>query len=112
MSKTKINQPENVDLRMMGDRILVIPSSENGERATKGGLVIPATANSEKRLLWGEVIAVGPHTRNIELQDRVLYAPESGYEAEISGNEYIILRERDVQAIADSAQVSSPGMYL
>lgn len=106
------NQPQNPEIAMMGDRILVVPSNEDGERATRGGLVIPATANTERRLKWGDVISVGPHTRNITPHDRILYAPDAGYDVEISGDDYVILRERDVQAVSETGGGSSPGMYL
>ncbi len=104
----------NVDtaLRMMGDKVLIVPSDEDGERATRGGLVIPATANNDRRLRWGEVITVGPNTRHISPGDRVLYAPESGYEVEIQGDPYLILRERDIHASAISHHDAEPGLYL
>jgi chaperonin GroES len=103
---------EAPEIKMMGDRILVIPSREDGERATRGGLVIPATANNERRLSWGDVLSVGPNTRNISVADRVLYSPENGYDVEIAGDEYVILRERDIQAVSESESDSTPGMYL
>ena len=109
--KDQIDSNE-VSLKMMGDRILVVPSDEDGERATRGGLLIPATANNDRRLRWGEVVSVGPNTRHIETKDRVLYAPDTGYEVEIAGNEYLILRERDIQAAAQSDGQIAPGLYL
>ncbi len=99
-------------LKMLGDRILLVPSDEDGERATRGGLVIPATANNERRLKWGRVISVGPNTRNIEAQDSVLYAPDSGFEVEIHGDPYLILRERDLHATASQDSDLAPGLYL
>jgi len=96
----------------MGDKVLIIPSDEDGERATRGGLVIPATANNDRRLRWGDVVTVGPNTRHISQGDRVLYAPESGYEVEIQGNPYLILRERDIHASAMMDDDSEPGLYL
>ena len=56
LAKTPIRTPE---LRMMNDRVLVVPSNEEGERATRGGLLIPATANDDRRLRWGEVVSIG-----------------------------------------------------
>lgn len=99
-------------IKMMGDRILVIPSDEDGERATRGGLVIPATANNDRLLRWGEVIAVGPNTRHISKGDRILYEPNSGFDAEIAGESYLILRERDIHAAAENGDLSAPGLYL
>ena len=69
-------------IKMTADRILVRPTDEIGERKSRAGILIPATANVDKRLVWAEVIAVGPTVRNVEENDRVLFAPDAGYEVE------------------------------
>ena len=99
-------------IRMMADRLLVIPSREAGERKSRSGILIPATANVDRRLVWGEVAALGPTVRNVEPTDRVLFSPESGYEVEIRGDEYIILRERDIHAVASERSEGQTGLYL
>jgi len=110
----KSNPLENaeISLKMMGDRILIVPSNEDGERATRGGLVIPATANSDRLLRWGQVVSIGPNTRIVQVDERVLYSPESGYEVEISGETYLVLRERDIHAAAQTGGNNAPGLYL
>ena len=45
---------------MLTDRVLVQIPGSDGERLSKGGLLIPATAQISKRLSWAEVVAVGP----------------------------------------------------
>jgi|ERR671922_1811787 chaperonin GroES len=99
-------------IRMTNDRILVRrPGSE--ERKTKGGLLIPATAaDGGKRTVWAEVVAVGPNIRTIEIGDYVLVSPEAGYEAQIRGEDYLLLREREVHAIASEQTDSGTGLYL
>ena len=77
-----------------------------------GGILIPATANVNRRLIWAEVVAVGPTVRNITEGDRVLFAPDAGYEVEIRGEDYLILRERDIHAVAASRIEGSTGLYL
>ncbi|MFN8036281.1 MAG: co-chaperone GroES [Acidimicrobiia bacterium] len=99
-------------IRMTADRILVSPTSEHGERKSRAGILIPATANVERRLVWAEVVAVGPTVRNVEEHDRVLFAPDAGFEVEIRGDEYLILRERDVHAVASERVESQTGLYL
>ena len=100
-------------IRMAADRLLVHPSDELGERKSRAGILIPATANVDRRLVWGEVVALGPTVRNVEPTDRVLFSPESGYEVEIRGDEYLILRERDIHAVAaDRLAEGSTGLYL
>ena len=98
-------------VKMLSDRLLVqVP--RDGERATRGGIVIPATAQVSKRLVWAEVVAVGPHVRSVEAGDRVLFNPEDRYEVEVRGEEYLILRERDVHAVASERIEGGTGLYL
>ena len=53
-----------------------------------------------KRLAWAEAIAVGPNVRTVESGDQVLFNPEDRYEVEVRGADYLILRERDIHAVA------------
>ena len=100
-------------IRMTNDRILVKRPGSERERKTKGGLLIPATAASEtRRLIWAEVVAIGPNVRNIEPGNHVLMNPESGYEAEIRGDDYLLLREREVHAVASERVDGGTGLYL
>ena len=88
---------------------------EDGERKTRAGLLIPATAApAPKRCVWGEVTLVGPDVRSVKLGDRILYLPQAGLEIELSGREYLLLRERDVQAVSSPADGKNrePGQYL
>lgn len=99
-------------IRMTADRILVLASPEAGERRSRAGIVIPATANVDRRLVWGEVVALGPAVRSVDAGDRVLFVPDSGHEVEIRGDEYLILRERDVHAVASKRSDGQTGLYL
>ncbi|MEO9224118.1 MAG: co-chaperone GroES [Acidimicrobiales bacterium] len=97
---------------MLNDRILVKLGVE-GERQSTGGILIPATAQMSKRLAWGEVIALGPNARTMEIGDHVLFNPEDRYEVEVRGADYLILRERDIHAVASQRlEESSTGLYL
>ena len=97
---------------MLHDRILLEPSAEAGERKSSAGIVIPATASMGRRLVWGQVVAAGPHVRQANLGDTVLYDPEELAEVELEGRAYVLLRERDVHAISEPAEQSSSVMYL
>jgi chaperonin GroES len=99
-------------VRMTADRILVVPSREAGDRKSRSGILIPATANVDRRLVWAEVVQVGPTVRNVTEGDAVLFAPDAGYEVEIRGDDYLILRERDVHAVASSEHDGNTGLYL
>ena len=99
-------------IRMTADRILALPSKEIGERRSRAGIVIPATAAENRRLGWAKVVAVGPTVRNIEDGDRVLFAPDASFEIDIRGEDYLIFRERDVHAVASGRAEGQTGLYL
>jgi chaperonin GroES len=108
------NQPGGAKqpITMLSDRVLVqIPQSE-GERTSRSGILIPATAQVSKRLTWAEVVAVGPHVRTIKAGDNVLFNPEDRYEVEVQGEDYLILRERDIHAVASDRIDGGTGLYL
>lgn len=118
-SKTASIAPDNADgerlpIKMLNDRILVQFDEAEGERRSAGGILIPATAQMGKRLTWAEVVAAGPNVRNMELGDQVLFNPEDRYEVEVGGADYIILRERDIHAVAAGRleEEGSTGLYL
>ena len=104
---------EGLPIKMLNDRILVRTDTEDGERRSTGGILIPATAQVGKRLSWAQVVAAGPNVRSMEVGDQVLFNPEDRYEVEVRGHDYIILRERDVHAVAaQRLEEGSTGLYL
>lgn len=104
---------EKLPIKMLNDRIMVKLDGPEGERRSSGGILIPATAETSKRLAWGEVVAIGPNVRTMEMGDHVLFNPEDRYEVEVRGDDYIILRERDIHAVASTRLgEASTGLYL
>lgn len=101
-------------IRMLHDRVLVALDRESGERTSTGGILIPATAAlGGRRLSWCRVVAVGPHVRSVEVDDRVLFDPEDRAEVEVNGELYVVMRERDIHAVAAGRLGDSPtGLYL
>lgn len=99
---------------MLHDRVLVQLDSDAGERRSSGGIVIPATAAvGSRRLAWARVVAVGPHARAVEVGDRVLFDPEDKAEVDVNGDGYVLMRERDVHAVAaERVDDSETGLYL
>lgn len=79
---------------MLADRVLVQQPQAEGERRSRSGILIPATAQVSRRLAWAEVVAVGPHVRSIKVGDKVLFNPEDRLEVDVQGEEFVILRER------------------
>ena len=105
--------PSKQPIKMLGDRVLVSQPTAEGERMSSSGILIPATAQVGKRLIWAEAIGVGPNVRAVEVGDRVLFNPEDRFEVEIHGAYYLILRERDLAAIASPRlDQGNTGLYL
>ena len=107
-------EPDLDGVRLTGDRI-VVDHPEAGERTSRAGLLIPATATpAPKRCVWSDVVLVGPDVRSAKAGDRVLFLPQAGLEVELGDRDYLLLRERDVQAVATAPEASerAPGQYL
>jgi chaperonin GroES len=93
-----------MDLKPLGDRIVVKPQDEEESR-TPGGLVIPDTAKEKPQL--GEVLAVGPGEFkdgervpvDVNVGDVVFYSKYGGTEVKHNGEDLLILSSRDVLAI-------------
>ena len=99
-------------IQMLHDKILIRQGGNAGERTSRGGILIPATAEVAKRLVWGEVAGVGQHVRSVKTGDRVLFSPDDQFEVEVAGETYLVLRERDLQAVAKDSPVGGTGLYL
>ena len=98
---------------MLHDRVLVSTDGEAGERRSSGGILIPATVAIGRRLAWAAVVAVGHQRPHGEVGDRVLFDPEDRAEVEVRGKDYVLLRERDLHAVAaERLQDGQTGLYL
>ncbi len=96
-----------MSFRPLHDRILV--RRVESEEKTKGGIIIPDTAKEKPQ--EGEVIAVGPGTRNeagqlqaldVKFGDRILFGKWSGTEIKINGEDLLIMKESDVMGIIEA----------
>ena len=90
--------------RPLHDRVAVKRVDEDTK--TKGGIIIPETAQEKPQ--EGEVVAVGPGTRDedgerieldVKVGDRILFGKWSGTEVKIDGDEYLILKENEILGI-------------
>jgi chaperonin GroES len=103
----------SLPIRMLHDRVLVQLEGREGERRSSAGIVIPATATMGRRLSWATAVGIGPNVRSIVVGDRVLFDPDDRSEVELHGREYVLLRERDVHAVAASrVEEDGTGLYL
>jgi chaperonin GroES len=107
-----VSEDGRLPIKMLHDRVLVRVPREEGERRSTGGILIPSTAQVATRLMWAEALAVGNHVRAVEAGDRVLFSPEDRQEVEVHGEVYVILRERDIHAIAARRIEPATGLYL
>jgi chaperonin GroES len=107
-----VSESAKLEIQMLHDRVLVRMSTDEGERRSSGGIVIPATAQVARRLAWGDVLGVGNNVRNVKVGERVLFNPDDQLEVEIQGEGYLVMRERDVHAIASERTEQGTGLYL
>ena len=111
-SRKRTADDDKLPIRMLHDRVLVSLEQE-GERKSSAGILIPATAQMGRRLAWAKVVAIGANVRTVEVDDRVLFDPEDRAEVELHGTEYVLLRERDIHAVAaERLEDGQTGLYL
>jgi chaperonin GroES len=91
-------------LQPLGDRVVVKAAAQ--EEVTRGGLVLPGTAQEKPQ--EGDVVAVGPGRildsgerckMEVKQGDRVVYAKYAGTEFKLDDEELLILSERDLLAV-------------
>ena len=95
-----------MNLKPLHDRVLVERVSQ--EDRTKGGIIIPDTA--QEKPMEGKVLAVGNGARNengqvvaldVKKGDRILFGKWSGTEVKIDGKELLIMKESDIMGIIE-----------
>lgn len=95
---------KKISIRPLRDRLIVKRLDEEGK--TKGGIIIPDSAKEKPQ--EAEVIAIGSGridesgktvAMDVKVGDRVLFSKYSGTEIKLEGQDYLILREDDIQAI-------------
>ena len=96
-----------MNLKPLGDRIVVKPSEQ--EEQTASGIFLPETAKEKPQ--QGSIVAIGPGVRNdagdrvamdVAEGDIVLYAKYAGTTIKVEGDALLILKESDVLAIVAS----------
>lgn len=89
-----------MQIKPLGDRVLVKPLTS--EEVTKSGIVLPDTAEKEKKE-QGEVVAIGEGEKikklHLKVGDKVLFGKYAGDEVEIDKVEYKFLKDEDVLGI-------------
>jgi chaperonin GroES len=92
--------------RPLHDRVVV--RRIEAEEKTSGGIIIPDTAKEKPQ--EGEVVAVGPGTRDdsgslvalsVKTGDRILFGKWSGTEVKIDGEDLLIMKESDILGVIE-----------
>ena len=95
-----------MNLKPLHDRVLVERVEQ--EDRTKGGIIIPDTA--QEKPMEGKVISEGGGARNengqvvaldVKKGDRILFGKWSGTEVKIDGKELLIMKESDIMGIIE-----------
>ena len=98
----------SLNLKPLGDRVIVEPIEKDEETFAGGALVLPETAKEKPQ--QGKILAAGPGRKDeegkrvqmdVEEGQRVLYAKYAGTEVKIDGNKLLILKESDILAIVE-----------
>ena len=98
----------SLNLKPLGDRLIVEPIEKDEETFAGGALVLPETAKEKPQ--QGMVLSVGPGRKDddgdripmdVEKGHRVLYAKYAGTEVKIDGKKLLILKESDILAIVE-----------
>ena len=97
--------------RPLHDRVVVKRVEEEGK--TKGGIIIPDTA--QEKPMEGEIVAVGPGPRDergtvvpldVEKGDRILFGKWSGTEVKLDGEDLLIMKESDVMGVIEDPSIA------
>ena len=95
-----------MNLKPLHDRVLVERVEQ--EDRTKGGIIIPDTA--QEKPMEGKVVSVGGGARNengqvvaldVKKGDRIVFGKWSGTEVKIDGKELLIMKESDIMGIIE-----------
>ena len=96
----------SLNLKPLGDRVIVEPIEKEEETFAGGALVLPETAKEKPQ--QGMIIAAGPGKKDedgeriamdVEEGQRVLYAKYAGTEIKIDDEEHVILSADEILGI-------------
>ncbi|MGI6204561.1 MAG: co-chaperone GroES [Anaerovoracaceae bacterium] len=88
-------------IKPLGDRV-VVKKLEAIEK-TAGGIILSGNAKEEQQV--SEVVAVGPGTKDVEIEvkvgDKVITSTYAGTDVKYEGQEYSILSQKDILATVE-----------
>jgi len=98
---------KNMKIKPLSNNVIIEQFKE--EEKTKGGILLPQSAEKE-RPQQGKVVSVGPGKTNnqgkvipmnVKKGDIVLFSKYSPQEIKVEDKEYLVLKEEDILAIIE-----------
>jgi chaperonin GroES len=92
-------------VRPMSDRVLIKEHTDDKEKKTASGIILPASSGEDKGSKRGEVVAVGTGRVEdgktvpmiVKVGDTVLF--QWGDKIKVEGDDYYIVRESEILAV-------------
>lgn len=97
-----------LNIKPLGDRVVIEPIEEGEMTIAGGALILPETAKEKPQ--QGRILAVGPGKKDedgeripmdVEVGQRVLYAKYAGTEIKLDGKKLLIVKESDILGIIE-----------
>lgn len=98
-----------MNLKPLGDRVIIEPLKDEKGGKTKAGIYLPETVDKD-RPEQGKIVAAGPGKlsedgkripMSVKKGDVVLFTKYGPNEVKVEGKEYLVAREEDILAIID-----------
>ena len=96
-------------LRPIDARVIV--EKRVKQEQTESGIFLPDSVDEQAQVVEGDVVAVGPGSRNmmngepmpmsIEVGDTILYTKFAATEVQYKGKDYLVVVEKDIVAVVD-----------
>ena len=108
-----MSDPETLPIRMPHDRLLASTEGEPGERKKQRGNLDSGDGSDRPPACVGRRSRRRRSCPFREVDDRVLFDPADRAEVEVRGKDYVLLRERDLHAVAaERLSDGKTGLYL
>ena len=96
-------------LRPIDARVIV--EKKVKQEQTESGIFLPDSVDEQAQVVEGEVVAVGPGSRNmmnvesmpmdIKVGDTILYTKFAATEVQYKGKEFMVVIEKDIVAVVE-----------
>ena len=94
-----------MNIRPLFDRVVILPLES--EKETKGGIILPTTAQEKSQLALVKAVGDGElgegkkSNMQVKVGDKVLYGKYSGTEITLDNVKYVVVRQSDILAVIE-----------